>query len=264
MKNYFILLIVLLILPNLARASFVITEIMYDLDGKDAESEWIEIKNQSDKAVNLTDWFVFSDNTKHKLVTQGESTVLPGNYAIIAQNDLSFQKSWPNYKGLLFDSSWTDFNNTAETISIMNDEQKIIDTLTYTSTFGAKGNGYSLQKIDDTWEEANPTPGNENILILNQKPTTNIKKTENIKKEEFLRKIEDNEKSTISNEVINLNQLSENNKKNIEWPGLRRFFPYIDLSIVILLGFVSILLIRVYEKDSLKNDLSVDDIKIIE
>lgn len=170
-----------------------------------------------------------------------------------------------NYSGLLFDSSWTDFNNTAETISIMDGNQRIIDTVTYTSTYGAKGNGYSLQKINGIWKESKPTPGIENKLSLNPKPiTTDIEKTENIEKEEVIKTEGEREISTQSNEVINLNELNVNEKKKIERSDMKKYYPYLELGIVIILGFVAIYIIRVHEKDKLEEGLSADDIKIIE
>lgn len=265
MKNYLLFIIVLLFLPVLVRASFVITEIMYDLDGTDAGREWIEIKNEGNESVNLTEWFFFSDNIKHKLVAKGDPIVSPGNFVIVAQNDLNFRTNWPNYSGLLFDSSWTDFNNTSETISIMDGNQKIIDTVTFASTSGAKGNGYSLQKINGAWKESKPTPGTENKLSLNSKPiTADVKKTENIKKEEVIKTEGDREISTQSNEVINLNELNVNEKKKIEWSDMKKYYPYLELGIVIILGFIAIYIIRIHEKDKLEEGLSADDIKIIE
>ncbi|MEK7106189.1 MAG: lamin tail domain-containing protein, partial [Patescibacteria group bacterium] len=143
-----------------AFASFEITEIMYDLEGTDTNREWVEVKNTGSAPLDLSGWFFFSDNTKHALVPQGASSVPAGGYAIIAQNATNFMADWPSFGGLLFDSSWTGFNNEqGEEISLKDPDLNLVSPVTFTSSQGGVGDGDSLQNINGSWTSGTPTPG---------------------------------------------------------------------------------------------------------
>jgi Lamin Tail Domain/PKD domain len=142
-----------------ALASFEITEIMYDLDGTDTNREWVEVHNTGSTDDDLSKWYLFSDNTKHALVPQGVSTVAAGGYAVIVQDVAKFQIDWPNYTGLLFDSSWTGFSNDTETIGLKDKDLNLVGSVTISSSMGGAGDGNSLQKSGSTFVGATPTPG---------------------------------------------------------------------------------------------------------
>lgn len=165
MKNIKYWIIPLLIFwarVHVAFAGFEITEIMYDLDGTDTNREWVEVQNTGSDSADLSNWYLFTDNTKHALVPQGAPQVPAGGYAIIAQNVTNFRSDQPDFSGLLFDSSWTGLNNDGETIALKDPNQNIVSEVSFTSSMGGAGNGDSLQKIGSAWQGAKPTPGLEN------------------------------------------------------------------------------------------------------
>jgi hypothetical protein len=88
--------------------------------------------------------------------------VSAGGYAVIAQNASKFRSDWPNFSGLLFDSSWTGFSNDGESIALKDPDLNIVSPVSFTSSQGGAGDGTSLQKISGTWKGATPTPGAEN------------------------------------------------------------------------------------------------------
>ncbi len=161
-KKYIALIIVFFAWTHIASASFEITEIMYDLEGTDTNREWIEVENTGSSAEDLSKWFFFSDNTKHSLVPQSASEVPAGGYAVIVQNVTSFRSDWPNFSGLIFDSSWTGFNNEGEDIALKDPNQNIVSPVSFNSSMGGSGNGNSLQKVGGSWVEGGPTPGASN------------------------------------------------------------------------------------------------------
>ncbi len=249
---------------NFTQANFEITEIMYDLDGTDSNREWIEVKNIGDKNEDLSKWYLFSDNTKHALIPQTESIIESGRYAVIAQNVPQFKNDWPNFTGLIFDSSWTSFNNNGEIISLKDPKLNVVSSISYTSSLGGAGDGDSLQKINDTWVGSKPTPGVENKLI--KKIKTQIEKSDLVQTSDETKpsSIQGNSETNVARrEVINLNDIKTSIPKN-KIPN--SFYPYIGLVVVIGLGITAFLIIKKREKeeDGVEKELTAKDIKIIE
>lgn len=262
---------IILCVSNIASANFEITEVMYDLEGIDASREWVEIKNTGDIPVDISKYFFFSDNTKHKLTSLNKSNIGVGEYAVIVQNDANFKSDWPSYSGNIFDSSWTDFSNTSESFSLMDENQKIIDTVSYSASLGANGNGYSLQKINGVWIQSKPTPGVENKLSLNPKPvvktdTQTNTSSKNVENKGFSGELGNNFSSEKSNEIINLNKLDSGKEKSIikELP-IKIYYPYVGLGLLIIIGSLAIIFTRKNQRQDIwEKGLTAEDIKIIE
>src|SRR3989338_825587 len=104
-----------LFLPVCASAQVVISEIMYDLEGSDANREWIEIYNSGSSVVNITEWRLFEGDSNHVLTAVGSETLATGGYAVIADDPEKFREDWPSFSGRLFDSSFS-LSNTGGTL----------------------------------------------------------------------------------------------------------------------------------------------------
>jgi hypothetical protein len=161
--KYIALIIVFFSCFHLTYAAFEITEIMYDLDGTDTDREWVEVQNTGAASDDLSKWYLFSANTKHALSPQGESSVPSMGYAVIAQNVVKFKTDWPNFSGLLFDSSWTGFNNDGATVALKDPDLNVMSSVTFDSSMGASGDGNSLQKVNGAFQASTPTPGQGNV-----------------------------------------------------------------------------------------------------
>lgn len=149
----------LLTFPFIVSAQISITEIMYDLEGGDAGREWIEIYNSGGSAIDLAEWKLFENGTNHSLsVVQGSEVLSSGSYAVIADNAETFRGDWGSYSGLLLDSSFS-LSNTGEFISVRDAEGSDVDSVTYSSDWGATGDGSSLNLKGSSWAPATPTPG---------------------------------------------------------------------------------------------------------
>src|ERR1035437_4243734 len=96
----FLAVIFLFSVSHAARAEMVINEIMYDPSGTDTNREWVEVYNSGGSAVDLSQWFFFSDNTKHSLTPKTSSSLATGEYAVIVQDSVKFAIDWPNFSGL--------------------------------------------------------------------------------------------------------------------------------------------------------------------
>ena len=105
--KYFILAFLVLV-PSWVVAEVSINEIMYDLEGSDSGREWVEVFNEGNSAVDLSDWRFFEGELNHKLsISHGNALIPPGGYAIIADNATTFLSEHPGFSEAVFDSSFS-------------------------------------------------------------------------------------------------------------------------------------------------------------
>ncbi len=156
-------------------AQVVINEIMYDFEGSDDNHEWIEIKNVGAQSVDFTNWRFEEGGTKHTLtLKQGDINIAGGSYAVIADNTDQFLTDYPGFLGILIDSSFT-LSNTGEKITLLETKDgPVINEVTYSSEWGAAGNGRTLQKKNGEFAEGpiSGTPGRENEFPFIPTPTS--------------------------------------------------------------------------------------------
>lgn len=174
MKNMLpLFLFAVFLAPFSVSAQIAITEIMYDIEtGSDSGREWIEVWNSGTDTADLGLWRLFEAETNHRIeaAEEGGTTMLGnGDYAVIADNPAKFRADWPAYSGMLFDSAFS-LGNTGETLILRDGELIDKDTVTYNATWGADGDGKSLQIIGGEWVAAAPTPGKENEVAVEDEP----------------------------------------------------------------------------------------------
>lgn len=144
-----------------------INEIMYNPTGNDTDQEWIEIQNNSSSTITLDSppWKLREGETNHTISPyQGGNSITSGLYAILASDGQKFITDHATVSAPIFTTSFS-LNNSGETLSLIYDTTAI-DTITYTSTTGAQGDGNSLQYIDSVWKASVPTPGDANVFSL--------------------------------------------------------------------------------------------------
>lgn len=167
-------------MPLVSFAQVVINEIMYDLSGSDTDREWVEIYNKGAESVTINtgsgnNSWRFIDNSTHILnLINGDATLSPSQYAIIAKNADQFLSEWPSFSGVLFTSSMS-LSNTGATLSLRDGNGVTLNTFSYSSDQGASGDGNSLQlQTDGTWKAVSPTPGAINADVNNNSNTQNL------------------------------------------------------------------------------------------
>ncbi len=157
----------------------IINEIMYDLEGSDTlnnkNREWVEIYNNSGREITLTGGsggWRFNDGSNHLLnepPAQGSMTIPVGGYVILAGDAPTFLVDHSGFGGTVIDTVMI-LKNTSATLKISAPDGVIIDEVTYNSSWGAKGDGKTLErKSAGDWgvSSANGgTPGALNNWLL--------------------------------------------------------------------------------------------------
>lgn len=150
--------------PFITSAKIIINEIMYDPEGTDTGREWIEIHNDGSDDIDLATIRLNENGVNHTFKSFNTPTAVlgAGKYAIVADNPEKFLTDYTSYTDLLIDSAFS-LNNAGETLSIVDAEGNVIDTVSYSSEWGAGGNGNSLQKHAGVWIPGEVTLARENI-----------------------------------------------------------------------------------------------------
>jgi len=155
---YFLLCVVSVGVPCVATAAVTITEVMYNPAGSDTGREWIELHNGGSEVVELEagqkGWRIH-DGANHVF---GSATVVPpGGFVIIASNPVTFAAQYSS--GLLVVKSALSLNNTGGTISLLDADGKVVDTVSYTKSLGGFEDGMSLHRVGSTFAPGVPNPG---------------------------------------------------------------------------------------------------------
>lgn len=181
-KIIFVFVVIFLFLGcKIVYADVIINEIMYDLSGSDSidgkNREWIELHNNGTSTVEITGDWRFNDGTSHYINDKNSLTLLPNDYIILAGSKDIFLTDYPSYVGIVVSTSMS-LSNTGKTLKILNAEGDPNDTVTFSFSQGANGDGNSLQLINGIWKGASPTPGAQNTNIVSgSEPVANSSTT---------------------------------------------------------------------------------------
>jgi hypothetical protein len=150
----------------MAAAGLLVTEVMYNPSQcDDTDGEWVEIYNNGETSVDLSQWTI---NNKPLEGTLGSMQYIVIAKELVDGTDAdtdSFERYWGNNDGVWDEAD--GFNamqlsislaNSAGIVNLTNNNES--DVFEYTSSMGANGNSYSLQRtLELGWEEAEATPG---------------------------------------------------------------------------------------------------------
>jgi len=123
----------------------VFNEILPSPEGSDAENEWIEIFNQNNFEVDLSDWKIKDSQGAIATYSFPEGTKIPGlGYLVIGRKE-----------------SKITMNNDKDSLTIIRPDGKIIDSVSYEKA----PLGQSYNKTRDNWQwSGSPTPGAKNSM----------------------------------------------------------------------------------------------------
>ncbi len=130
----------------------LISEVIYNPDGGDTDSEWLELYNTLDEDVNLAGCTIQSGGTTfaHNVtITEG---IIPANGYFFLYEGLVSPPAGPNKLQVNFDPQFQNGEDVADGIRLLDSFQVVVDTILYASD----NNGSELPDDDD-----DPAPDNE-------------------------------------------------------------------------------------------------------
>ena len=107
------------------------------------ESEWIELFNPDESDINLIDWYLKDNTSKHFF--SGEISIKSKEYLVIQDEELAI-----------------NLNNSGETIYLINPDDEVVSEFEYISTICGISNILHNEEILQT---KLPTPGKENSYV---------------------------------------------------------------------------------------------------
>jgi len=122
----------------------IINEVFPNPDGSDSENEWIELKNTSDKKIDISGWKI-SDATKRKYIIE-DTQIKSGDFIVFyrSQTKIALNNSGQEFVRL--------YNPDGCTVDEISYEGKVASDISYA--------------LSDTWQwTTNPTPKEKNIII---------------------------------------------------------------------------------------------------
>jgi hypothetical protein len=154
MRRILIPFLLLLIVSRWVMASptVVINEIMYNPPtsmGPDYDYEWIELYNPTDADVAIGGWSV--EDASGGGYTLPDNAIIPAkSYLVIARNAVkvkSYYSTDRNFDATAVHGDATfSLNNDGDTIILKDNKGSIIDQVQYSPSWGADGNGKTLER----------------------------------------------------------------------------------------------------------------------
>jgi hypothetical protein len=143
--------------------ALTITEVMYNPEGNDAGREWIEVFNNSSETINILSgkngWKI-NDGKNH--LFEEDLTIYPQEIFVIVQDKSLFLKDYPNFQGKIIQANFS-LKNESGKIQIFDEQKRLRVEISYQSSCGGDGNGYSIFFENNVCKEnkiKGGTPGN--------------------------------------------------------------------------------------------------------
>jgi hypothetical protein len=143
------ILMLMLMLPAMvsAQGDVKINEIMYNPNteqGSDSNMEWIELYNNDVEAVNISGWTIDNNPISDKVME-------PGDYVVLARNKTAFEAYYGVLPCSVIATTFVLNNDPGDTIVLSNSTGAEVDNLTYNASWGANGNGKTLERNVAGW-----------------------------------------------------------------------------------------------------------------
>lgn len=158
----------------------VINEINYNSADEYDSGDWVEFYNRTENNIDLSGWYFSDEDDQHKFYFPNGTILNANEYLVLVENDSAFSTQFPVVQNYIGEIGF-GFSGSGELLRLFNEENQIIDSLTYDDTspwpIEPDGNGATLELMDvdsdnsiaENWKasDGNGTPGRINSGLVN-------------------------------------------------------------------------------------------------
>ncbi|KAA3596593.1 MAG: T9SS C-terminal target domain-containing protein [Calditrichaeota bacterium] len=156
----------------------LINELMYNSSDEFPVGDWVEIFNNSDSEIDLTNW-VLRDSDFLNSFTFPSKEIKPNEFLVICSDTVSFQNYYPLVQNVIGDLDF-GFSGNSDQVRLFDNFGVLVDSFEYLDSSpwasNADGNGSSLEKdnpilvstFPQSWSSSdflNGTPGEMNSVF---------------------------------------------------------------------------------------------------
>src|SRR5699024_4264648 len=117
---------------NYVDGDVIVNEFMYDPPGE--QDEYVELKNTSNKFLNLRNWIIGDDS--HLAVISSHSVILRPDSFLVISSDTSTLFNVFGKRAYVQSSGMPALNNSGDEVRIFTTDSVRVDSLQYTSAWG--------------------------------------------------------------------------------------------------------------------------------
>ena len=138
--------------------SVVINEINYNSSDEYNAEDWIEIYNNSESIIDISNWIIKDDNDDHIFEISPNMTLLSGAYLVICRDSLAFKNIHPHVNNIIGDLGF-GLSGSGDMVRVYDNVGNLVDSVDYdvSEPWPYLPNGYGT-----TLELKNPDLDNSN------------------------------------------------------------------------------------------------------
>jgi predicted secreted protein len=163
------ILVLMSMLPVMvsAQGDVKINEIMYNPSkdqGDDSDMEWIELYNNDLEEINISGWTIVNNPIS-------DNVMPPGDYVVLARNKTAFEAYYGALSCSVIGVTFV-LANPGDTIVLCDSTGSEVDNVTYNASWGADGNGKSLERnatggwAESTVDGGTPCAENSKAIVI--------------------------------------------------------------------------------------------------
>ena len=142
---------------SLQYTNVVINEINYNSSSAFDTNDWIELFNNTDSTINLSNWIFKDVDDLHGFNFAENIFIGKREYLVLCKDTLMFRSLFPNVKNIVGNFDF-GLNENGELIRLFDDNFNIVDSLTYDDNLPweieADGNGATLELIHPNFDNS--------------------------------------------------------------------------------------------------------------
>ncbi|MEP6645830.1 MAG: lamin tail domain-containing protein [Saprospiraceae bacterium] len=129
----------------------IISEINYNSAAGADAGDWVELKNQTESAIDLSGWNLRDDNDEHNFRIPAGITIPPGEYFVFCENVSAFNTQYPLITNKIGDMGFA-FGNKGDGVRLYDADTILQLSFCYDNKLpwntSASGEGYTLELAD--------------------------------------------------------------------------------------------------------------------